>query len=339
MKRTAAILGFLFLGVMIASALPADITYVEGDASVRTKAGTLADAQIGDVLQTGDTLKTGHDGQATLDQRGVTINVAGSTVFTLMEHAQGGAITPVLSVALGSIKYKFNKIGGGAEPQIRTNGAIAGVRGTEFSVFAGADGSTLFAVDSGQITVESEGKSVDLAANEGVEVPLGKPPGDKITVHSDQIDYSKWNEDKLAAMVADPLTAMDNIDASLASYSMNVTDYAARFADSSKTLADDRGQRNSILSEKGKDAAATYQDQVITPLALNTGYLFLNTRYYALAALSMRRFVAGRLYVTLKAQFINDPQNAAWVSFLDRYSAFLRSFEELIIPQLVAADI
>ena len=42
------------------------------------------------------------------------------------------------------------------------------------------------------MTVESEGKSVDLAAAEGVEVPLGKPPGEKFTAQRDQVDYSKW---------------------------------------------------------------------------------------------------------------------------------------------------
>ena len=128
-----------------------------------------------------------------LDQKGVTIKIAHNTVFTLMEKAQGNQSTSVLSVALGSIKFRYDKLTG-TEPQVRTNGAVAGVRGTEFTVFSGADGSTLFAVDSGQVTVEAAGQSVDLAASEGVEVPLGKPPGDKFTVQRDQVNYSTWND-------------------------------------------------------------------------------------------------------------------------------------------------
>ncbi len=168
---------------MIASAVPADITYSEGDTTLKLKSGKQQDAQIGDVMNTGDTLKTGKDGLAELNQKGVTIKISNGTVFTLMEKSEAGQTASVMSLALGSIKFKYGKIGG-SEPQIRTNGAVAGVRGTEFTVFSGADGSTLFAVDSGQVTVESEGKSVDLAANQGVEVPLGQPPGDIIALQS-----------------------------------------------------------------------------------------------------------------------------------------------------------
>ena len=138
------------------------------------------------------------DGQVELNQKGVTIKISHGTVFTLMERAgSDGKTSTVVSVALGSLKYKYDKMTG-SEPEIRTNGAVAGVRGTEFTVFAGADGSTLIAVDSGQVDVESEGKTVQLAAAQGVEVPLGKPPGDVVPLKSDQIDYSKWNNDKLA---------------------------------------------------------------------------------------------------------------------------------------------
>jgi hypothetical protein len=339
MKTKLLTLALFLCGTLLATAAPADLTYVEGDASLRTKAGQTSDAEIGDTLQSGDTLKTGKDGLAELDQNGVVIKVAHGTVFTLMDRAQGTTSTTVLSLALGSIKYKFDKIGGGSEPQVRTNGAVAGVRGTEFSVWAAADGSTFFAVDSGAVTIESEGKSVDLGPAEGVEVPLGKPPGEKVVVHSEVFDHAKWNADKVAAMLADPLAAMDAVIASLAEYGTSVADYAARFAASSLTLKAEREKRNGILKDQGKDAATQYENEVITPLSLNTGYLFLNTRYYALAALALRRFVAGRLYVTLKAQYIANPQDPHWLGFLDKYSTFLKSFEQSIVPQLVAGDI
>ena len=48
-------------------------------------------------------------------------------------------------------------------------------------------------MDSGLVTVESEGKTVDLGPNEGVEVPLGMPPRDKFTVPDKLVDYSTWN--------------------------------------------------------------------------------------------------------------------------------------------------
>ena len=225
--------------------LPTDITYTEGDATERLKTGKQQDAQIGDVLNTGDTLKTGSDGAVELNQKGVTIKISKGTVFTLMERAAAdGKTTTVLSVALGSLKYKYDKVSG-SEPQIRTNGAVAGVRGTEFTVFSGADGSTLIAVDSGQVDVESEGKIVQLAAAQGIEVPLGKPPGDPIPLKSDQIDYSKWNGDKLAAMLADPIGSMATIQSAMDEYIKNTADYYNQYLASNEQLAAGDARRSS----------------------------------------------------------------------------------------------
>jgi hypothetical protein len=336
--RKSFIAAFLLLGALSVSAAPADVTYTEGDASLKLKSGKTQDAQIGDVMNTGDTLRTGRDGLAELDQKGVTIKVAKQTVFTLMEKEQGGRTAPVLSVALGSIKFRYGKLTGN-EPLVRTNGMVAGVRGTEFDVFAGADGSTLIAVSSGAVTVESEGKSVDLAANEGVEVPLGQPPSDKFTVPGTLIDYSKWNGDKLSAMLADPLAAMTNIENAMAEYQKNVADFNTSYLQYRPRLDEDRQNLQQIVKEKGHDEANKYQAEVIAPLATQTGHLYLNTRYYALAALSLRRFVAGRLYVLVKSHYIASTDDPTWKEFLARFDALLASFEQSIVPQLVAEDI
>ncbi|MGD0724191.1 MAG: FecR family protein [Spirochaetia bacterium] len=338
MKKAITAAAFVLIGALALSAAPADVTYAEGDASIKLKTGKLQDAQIGDTLNTGDTLRTGKDGLAELDQKGVSIKIAKNTVFTLMEREQGGQTSSVLSVTLGSIKFRYNKLTG-QEPMVRTNSMVAGVRGTEFSVFSGDDGSTLIAVDSGQVTVESEGKSVDLAATEGVEVPLGKPPGDKFTVPRELMDYSRWNEDKLSAMLADPLAAMTSIESSLAEYEKNVADYNATYLEYKARLDAKRQKRLQISKEQGADEAAKYQQEVITPLSLQTGRLFLNARYFSLAALSMRRFVAGRLYVLLKSRYITNPGDPTWTQFLSRFDNFLSSFEQSIAPQLVVADI
>jgi hypothetical protein len=213
------------------------------------------------------------------------------------------------------------------------------VRGTEFTVFAGTDGSSLFAVDSGQVTVEAEGKSVDVAANQGVEVPLGRPPGDIIPLQSIQIDYSKWNDDKFTAMLEDPQAAMSNIEAAMDGYIKSVDANSAGFDESSQKLAAEREKRKQIGERDGKDAAAKYEDEVVLPLSLTAGHYFLNMRYNALAALSLRRFVAGRLYIFLKARSIANLDDERWVQFLSRYNALLGKFELSIIPHIVPVDI
>jgi hypothetical protein len=71
-----------------------------------------------------------------------------------------------------------------------------------------------------------------------------------------------------------------------------------------------------MLKEKTREEVKKYQDEVVLPLAGQTGNLFLNMRYNALAALSMRLYVAGRLYVMLKPRYIMKPDDPAYVEFL-----------------------
>ena len=338
MKHSLILAAFLLLGGL-AFAVPTDVTYTDGDVSEKLKAGTIQDAQIGDVLNTGDTVKTGSDGAAELNQKGISIKISKGTVFTLMERAgTDGKTTPVLSVALGSLKYKFDKLSGD-EPQIRTNGAVAGVRGTELTVFAGADGSSLIAVDSGAVDVEAEGKTVQLTAAQGTEIPLGKPPGDPIPLKSDQIDYSKWNSDKLSAMLADPLGSMATIQAAMDEYVKNANDYYQQYQDSNVELQKAVQTGKQILADRGKTEAGKYEEEVIFPLSVQASRLVLNYRFYSLAALSLRQFVAGRMYITLKARYITNPDAQEWKDFLDKFNSFQATFEQSITPRLVNADI
>jgi hypothetical protein len=338
MKNALLITGLiLFLGAS-AHAVPTDVTYTEGDATTLYGTGQQQDTSVGDVLNTGDSVKTGDDGQVEMDQQGVTIKVSNGTVFTLMENEQSGQNTPVLSVALGSIKFRYDKLTG-QEPLVRTNGAVLGVRGTEFTVFAGADGSTLVAVNTGQVTVQSEGKSVELASAEGVEVPLGKPPGDKFVVHYDQIDFSKWNDEKLNTMLADPLAAMQTIQAAMAAYIKDVRDYAALFGEYSTKLKDERSKMVEITKEKGVGEGRKYEEENVTPLVNQTFVLGVNLRFSSLAALSLRRYVGGRLYLFMKERNITHPSEGSYQDFLSKFSSLLADFEKSIVPYLVKADI
>ena len=338
MKKTLLTAGLIAALTATAYAVPTNVTYTEGDATTRFTSGKQQDTSIGDILNTGDSVKTGDDGQVEMDQKGVTIRVNHGTVFTLMEKEQGGAKAPVLSVALGSIKFRYNTLTG-QEPLVRTNAAVLGVRGTEFTVFSGADGSSLIAVDSGKVTVEAEGKSVELAAAEGVEVALGKPPGDKFQVPAGKVDYSRWNEDKLVTILSDPVTAMQNLEEAMANYVKSMDEYSAKYTEYSNQLEEVRQKRAQIFKEKGVAESNKFSNEVELPLTLRTGYLALNLRYYALAALSLRRFVGGRLYTSLKARYITNPQDPLWTVFLARYDSFLSSFEQSVVPQLVSADI
>ncbi len=335
---TLAVL-FLISAAELVHAVPADVTYAEGSVSVRrASSGRTVVPEIGDVLNTGDTVKTAADGYLELDQAGVALKINPKTVFTLMERARGAEKTGVLSVTLGSVKLRYNKLTG-KEPMIQTATCAAGVRGTELTVFAGEDGSSLIAVDTGIVDVEAEGKTVQLTQGLGVEVKPGQPPGDPFVVHYDQIDYRTWNDQKVQAMMEDPAGSMDSLIELLKAYAAEASDYDAQHQDLNARLTAERQKAVDIASQKGQEAARLYGLENINPLATKVSYLFLNIRFTSLAALSMRRYVTGRLYVLMKATYITRPEDPAYQAFLERYREFLAFFEQSIAPHLVGADI
>ena len=84
--------GPLALAVFISPVplLAEDIIYTEGQSEVRYADGEQQEAQIGDVLITGDSVRTGDDGLVELDQQSATIRIAPGTVFTISETVDAG---------------------------------------------------------------------------------------------------------------------------------------------------------------------------------------------------------------------------------------------------------
>jgi hypothetical protein len=104
-------------------------------------------------------------------------------------------------------------------------------------------------------------------------------------------------------------------------------------------LTAERDKKMEIMADEGEEAATKYENEAITPLASQTFRLSLNIRYYALAGLSLRRYVGGRLYVLLKPLYITGGGNATYQRFTDRFEHLLEQFEQTIVPYLGELDI
>lgn len=202
---TAALCGVL-------TAQEADVVYIDGFVDLKLADGERMEAFIGDYLEVGDTIITDKNSLAELEkENGSVIKIAEDTIFTFQELEQNGEKRSVFSTTIGAVSFKFNRFTG-KEPLIATPGTVAGVRGTEFQVFAGADGSTLVIVESGKVEVEAQGRKVELLPEEGVEVPAGGAPGDKFKVLRGQIDFSTWNSSRLDNMFVDPAGTIKGIE-------------------------------------------------------------------------------------------------------------------------------
>ena len=145
------VLGLFFAAALPSAAQVASIDYLQGWVDLRYPSGDVVEAMIGDELEKDDTVITGDDGTATLARQGAAeIVINPNTVFSIREIDSGGQKETIMHTALGSVKFKFMRLFG-IEPKISTPSSVAGVRGTEFTVYAGDEGSALFTVDSARL--------------------------------------------------------------------------------------------------------------------------------------------------------------------------------------------
>ena len=336
MKKLIIIL-FVTLLAVGAFAQNADLVFVDGWVDIKS-AGETFEAFSGDTLRAGDSVITQSDSYAELEQNNLsTIFVKPNSIFTLREIETSSGRETVLSTTVGAVSFKFGKLFG-KEPMLATPSMVAGIRGTEVTVYAGEDGSTLIAVDSGMVSVESQGVTVDLVKDEGVEVLPGEVPGEKFSLLGREWDFSSGNADKYESLIADPVADFERFGKQLDGFIGNVDDLDGILKDLQGQWEILEAQRLEILEKEGKEKAVSFYSEKIFPIEKNTGPLYLNIRYHSLSSLSFRRFILGRLYVDMKSRFIMDTKNPEYQEFLLMYSDILEMFENKIVPFLDVYD-
>lgn len=338
--RTVPILFLLLLCLLSPLAAgEAVFVYTEGEVDLKDKQGELQWVDIGDSINTGETVITGYDGVAEIEKDDSSvIKIASDTVFTYLEAGVDGRKRDVLSCALGSMTFKFGRTLG-TEPFITTPSVVAGVRGTELTVFAGVDGTSLVVVESGQVDVFAEGASVSLTADEGVEVKPGEEPGPKFKVRYGSIDYSTWNGERERDFLADPAGSARGVLKRLKTFNDEIELLIPQLEKNKALIEREREKLKGIEEKDGKEAKSEYYKKNIFPLEVETSYMVINKRYFALSALSLRRFVLGRMYLMVKARYSTVQNDPEYLAFLDTYNEILQYHEQRIVPHLVEADI
>ena len=339
MKKIILIL-FLLSAVFAYSNEIVTVTYIDGWVDIKDGSGDIFEAMVGDEITTGNSVITDDDSYAELQEKNSrsTYNIKPNTVFTVREMEVDGEKQNVLSCTLGEIAFKFKRAGS-IEPLIATNSTVAGVRGTEFQVYAGADGSSLIAVRNGLVEVESEGKTVALEKNEAVEVKPGQAPGDKFSLKGKPLNFEKWNTDKKREFLKNPAESLLAVEKRIDYYNSKVFELYPIFMEWQDQVNEEREEFTKIKEEKGDAAAQEFRNNVLLKSVKNTVNLRLNVRYYAISALSMRRFVVGNMYAEMKTRYINKLDSPEFTEFENVYKRLLAKFETISIPQINETDI
>lgn len=330
----AGLLTLLATGTIVAQ--DTSVVFLDGFPELRAAGGDTFELDFGDTVEQGDSVVTGRGDFVELQQgEGTTIRVEPDTVFTLREVEEAGGRRTVMTNAVGEVRYRFNRISG-REPRVGSAAVVAGIRGTELTIYAGSDGSTLFLVDSGLVEVTSAGETVELSEAQAVEVGAGQPPGEVFEWRGRELDFSSWDQSRLDEFVDEPARSVELLLSRLEEFAQGYEEYRGLWEELSAEFETVLEEFRALEDEEEREQ---FRQEELFPLRDLTTTQALNYRYYALSALSLRRYVLGRMYMTMKTLTIMDSDNEEFQSFLQEYEAFLDLYEQRITPGLVPADI
>ena len=315
----------------------AGVVYLEGWPSLRS-GGSSRELDFGLAVRPGDSVLTGRRDYVELDQGGNTIRINADTVFTLREIERGGRRETVMTNTVGSVAYRFQTLAGRRQ-QVGTTTAVAGVRGTEFTVYAGSDGTSLFGVDSGLISVESEGISVNVSAGEAVQVPPGEAPGEVVRWIGPELDFQSWNQARIEEFLQKPIESTRRLQRRMQEFIANGEAMYELYLESRAELDAIREQEREVRDRDGADARAAFFQEFVVPVQRRTLVHVLNYRYYDVSALSLRRFVYSRIYVSMKARYWREPNHPVYREFVALYHEMLEEYENGIAWRLDREDI
>jgi hypothetical protein len=146
------------------SRLNGEMVYVEGYVDVH-RDGKVMDwrnVDIGLILEQYDLVETGDDGYAEIEvdspsSRGNMVRVFEDTAFYFDFDDSGGKERTKFEVLTGSLSLKVQRLTGTGDVVVKTESAVMGVRGTEFTVTAAPEGSVLISCKEGSVSCTTEG--------------------------------------------------------------------------------------------------------------------------------------------------------------------------------------
>ena len=181
----------LFIGLTPAILFSIEADWVSGDVTYSHLKDEWKNLDTGTNLVTGDIIKTGMGGEVSLRDGDMEIYIQENSTFTVSEKYEEGERKSSFMLFFGRMKFK---LGGSRkdEPDIQTQTVSLTIRGTEFEVGSGYDGSTLVLMSEGSVAVKGDRSELVLMKGEGTEVPFGEEPTEKFEVMTKIIDWDKW---------------------------------------------------------------------------------------------------------------------------------------------------
>ena len=112
-----------------------------------------------------------------------------------------------------------------------------------------------------------------------------------------------------------------------------------QYEEAEAALAEAQQYREELAETASEEDQQTYYLETFVPLRNDAYRLFRNMRFYARSALSLRRFVLGRLAVALELEDIAGRTPVEYGDFQAAYADLLERYERVVVPVLDPSDI
>jgi hypothetical protein len=271
--------------VVPAVATAAMVDYVSGEVRYRHLKQEWEALEVGMNILSGDMIETGANSEAVLLDGDSEIYLSENSSFTLSERYEDERKRSTFLLFLGRMRYKLGKSGEG-EPDVQTQTVNLTIRGTEFEVGSGYDGSTIVLIDEGSVAVQGKTRELLLVEGEGTEVAFGEEPTEKFEVMKRVIDWSGWLTESQDAVVGNETALLSRTENRFEEISRDIAEFETIRGESLQKKDSFIAQRDEFLDE-GKTEEAKEMSAKAGEESKRAFHALVNIRFLALSSLGL----------------------------------------------------
>jgi len=296
-KYTGAVLTAILLCLLPLPLFCAVVDWVTGEVTYSHYKDEWREVELGMNLSAGDIVKTGIASEAVLLEGGGEIHILENSQFSLSERVENQQKKPSLMLFLGRMKFKLGK-GQAEEPEVRTQTVNLAIRGTEFEVGSGFDGSTLVLLTDGSVAVQGKTSELVLTGGEGTEVGFGEEPKEKFRVLERVIDWDEWFTISEEAVKGNELALLNRILEKFDELFVQIKEYE-------KVREEALGEKDALMAKRDESVEAGEMERAseyakeANAKGKTAFHAIINIRFLALSSIGLYD-MAERIYTGIK---------------------------------------
>jgi len=276
---------FILISIAPSYLFSVSVDWVSGDVTYSHLKSEWRALNVGTQLAPGDIVKTGTYSEVTLIDDGVEIYLLENSTFTISEKYEDEQQKTSLMLFLGRMKFKLSRARK-TEPEIRTQTVNLTIRGTEFEVGSGFDGSTLVLLSDGVVSVRGKTKELVLEGGEGTEIAFGEEPTEKFELITRVIDWNEWFIDTKESVKGNELLLLNKILERFQEIDGQIKEYE-RMREEARARQKEHVETRDRLREEGRDEEAVEYSRKAGAEGKAAYHLLMNIRFLALSCIGL----------------------------------------------------